>query len=121
MPAVKAGTGNHWQPKARQRVNAIIGDRVSAVDGARIFLKCVYGGKPEPRAAWYMGKRRIDTNRYLPYQYSYKDYVTTLEIPSMKKYLAGTYTCRVENRFGVVKAHSEVRMLSMHYAFKYLH
>lgn len=93
-------------------MNAMIGDRISAVEGTKIYIKCLYGGKPEPRATWYIGERRIDNNRYLPYRYSYKDYVTTLEIPSMKKYLVGTYGCRVENRFGVVNAYSEVRILS---------
>ena len=112
LPAIKAGNGNHWQPKKRQVVEAMIGDRVSAVEGTKIFIKCLFGGKPEPRATWYIGERRIDNQRRLPYSYSYKDYVTTLEIPKMKKYLAGTYACRIENRYGVVKAYSEVRILS---------
>ena len=112
LPVIKSGTGNHWQPKKRQRVDALIGDRVSAVEGARIYLKCIYGGRPEPKATWYIGGRRIDNDRYLPYRYSYKDYVTTLEIRNMKKYLAGSYACRIENRYGVVQARSEVRILS---------
>jgi len=110
LPAIKAGNGNHWQMKKRQQVHALIGDRVSAIEGTRIYLKCLYGGKPEPKATWYIGNRRIDNDRHLPYRYSYKDYVTTLEIPSMKKYLAGSYACRVENRYGIVRAKSEVRI-----------
>ncbi len=108
---IKTGSGNHWQTKPNGKVEAVIGERVSAIKGTEITLKCVYGGKPEPRATWFHNGRRIDNNRRLPFDYSYKDYMTILSIPRLEKHLIGKYECHIENKDGRLSATSIVRMI----------
>eukprot|EP00794_Sanderia_malayensis_P010054 gene10054-11083_t len=111
LPVIRTGSGNHWQTKRGETVNAVIGEKVSAVEGTKVTLKCVYGGKPEPRATWFYNGKRIDNDRRLPYDYSYKDYKTILTIPALTDLLAGRYECHIENKNGRLSALSIVRTI----------
>lgn len=100
-----------------KNITITVGDRLSAIKGMMVTIKCPFIGFPYPRATWFHNDQVIDHAKVANLDITEPDGVSLLTIRSFDEEYGGTYMCSVFNVYGRMSKSAFVRLISKFLSF----